>query len=419
MQGFRDRTQVEDVVALISRGIPRLGVEPVELRETAGRVLGEEIRAEAPVPSFDRAAMDGYALRGHETVSATAQSPVLFRCVGEARPGQLSNLTVGPGETIQITTGSAIPKGADTVVRVESTQRDGPTVRVFQATTVGRHVGRIGEDIEAGTVVLSAGRVLRPQDLGVLSAVGAGTVAVVQRPQVAVIVTGDELVTAGHIPADYQIADMNSGMLAALIVRDGGLPRVVGPLPDDRDRIRAEIAEAASWADVVLVSGGTSTGPEDHVPGIVAELGELAVHGIALRPAGPTGLGFIGGAAVVLLPGNPVSCLCAYDFFAGPIVRLQGGRPRNWPYRPRALPLARPLDSLAGRVDYVRVTIDQGRVEPLAASGASILSSTTRADGFVIVPADLNGYPANALVTVWFYDLFPGSDSDDLIRGTG
>ncbi|WP_406700086.1 gephyrin-like molybdotransferase Glp [Singulisphaera sp. Ch08] len=410
MQGFQNRAQVEDVIALISRKIQRLGTGPVALRDAASRVLGEEIRAGAPVPAFDRAAMDGYALRGLETVGATAQSPALFRCVGEARPGLLSNLTVGPGETIQITTGSAIPKGADTVVRVESTQRTGQTIRVFEAAATGRHVGKIGEDIEAGTLVLSAGRVLRPQDLGVLSAVGAGSVNVVHRPQVAVIITGDELVRAGNRPSDYQIADMNSDMLSALIVRDGGVPRVVGPLPDDRDRIRAEIVEASTWANIVLVSGGTSVGPEDHIPGIVAELGELAVHGVALRPAGPTGLGFIGQAAVVLLPGNPVSCFCAYDFFAGPIIRLQGGRPRNWPYRSRSLPLAHPLDSLAGRVDYVRVKVDQERVEPLATSGASILSSTTRADGFVVIPANLAGYPSDALVTVWLYDLFPPSD---------
>ncbi|WP_020466823.1 molybdopterin molybdotransferase MoeA [Singulisphaera acidiphila] len=409
MQGFRDRTQVEDVLALISRRIERLDVEPVALRNTAGRVLGEEIRAGAPVPAFDRAAMDGYALQGHETKDATVRTPALFHCIGEARPGHLCNLTVGPGETIQITTGSALPRGADTVVRVESTQREGPMVRVLEATAVGRHVGRIGEDIEAETVVLSAGRVLRPQDLGVLSAVGAGTVAVVRQSRVAVISTGDELITAGHLPSAYQIADMNSGMLEALIVRDGGVPRIVGPLPDDRDRIRAEIAEAARWADVVLISGGTSTGPEDHIPGIVAELGELVIHGVALRPAGPAGLGFIGRTAVVLLPGNPVSCLCAYDFFAGPIVRLQGGRPRNWPYRPMSLPLSRPLVSIAGRVDYARVKVEQGQVEPLATSGASILSSTTRADGFVVVPSELDGYPANALVTVWLYDLFPPS----------
>ncbi len=197
---------------------------------------------------------------------------------------------------------------------------------------------------------------------------------------------------------------MNSVMLGALIDRDRGLARVVGPLPDDREGLRAAIADASGSADVVLISGGSSTGPEDHVPGLVAELGELAAHGVALRPASPAGLGFLGAVPVVLLPGNPVSCLCAYDFFAGPIVRLLGGRPREWRYRPVVLPLARKLVSVIGRVDYARVRIEQGKVEPLAISGASILSSTTCADGFVVIPTDLEGYPPGASVTVWLYD---------------
>jgi molybdopterin molybdotransferase len=136
----------------------------------------------------------------------------------------------------------------------------------------------------------------------------------------------------------------------------------------------------------------------------VAELGELSVHGVALRPASPAGLGFIGQVPVVLLPGNPVSCLCAYDFFAGPIVRRLGGRPPGWPYRPAELPLACKLTSAIGRVDYARVRVVEGRVEPLAISGASILSSTTRADGFVVVPVDSEGFGEGTSVTVWLYD---------------
>ena len=287
---------------------------------------------------------------------------------------------------------------------------EGDAVWVSEPTPPGRHVGRLGEDIAAGTVVLTAGRALRPQDLGVLSSVAARAIDVVRRPNVAVIVTGDELLPPGTPARAFQIADANSVMLAALIARDGGIARVIGPLPDDRDRIRREIADASASADALLISGGSSAGPEDHAPGLVAELGELAVHGVALRPAGPAGIGFLGEVPVVLLPGNPVSCLCAYDFFAGPIVRLLGGRPRGWPYRSASFPLARKLVSVVGRVDYARVRIVQDRVEPLAISGASILSSTTRADGFVVVPADLEGHPIGANVTVWLYDSYSSTD---------
>lgn len=407
MRGFRSRTAVDDVLALIARRVGPLDAHPVRPVDAAGDVLSAAITAEVDVPAFDRAAMDGYAVRGEDTFGADAYAPIGLAIVGRVRPGRGGELAVGPGQAAEIATGAPIPPGADTVVRVEATETDGRVVRVSEATPPGRHVGRRGEDIPAGTVVLLAGRVLRPQDLGVLSAIGAGEVSVVRRPIVAILVTGDELLPTGRSPHGHMIADANSPMLAALVRRDGGLSAVVGPLPDDRDALRAAILEASSRADAILISGGSSTGPEDHAPGLVAELGELAVHGVALRPASPAGLGFVAGRPVVLLPGNPVSCLCAYDFFAGAIVRRLGGRPPGWPYRSDRLPLARKIASVVGRVDYARVAVVGGRVEPLSISGASILSSTTRADGFVVIPADLEGYAEGATVRVWLYDRAP------------
>jgi molybdopterin molybdotransferase len=171
---------------------------------------------------------------------------------------------------------------------------------------------------------------------------------------------------------------------------------------DRRDAVQAALA--TSSADVLLVSGGSSVGQEDHAPRVLAEIGELTIHGIALRPASPTGVGFLGSRPVFLLPGNPVSCLCAYDLFAGPAVRRFGGRPMDLPYRPCTLPLARKLVSAVGRVDYVRVRVRDGQVEPLATSGASILSSTSRADGFVLVPRDSEGQAAGEMVRVYLYD---------------
>ena len=404
MRGFRSRTSVDAVIDLIGRRVARLGSEIVDLRSASGRVLASEVVAERSVPSFDRAAMDGYAVRGEETFGADAYSPIPFTLIGRVRPGTGSRLVVESGQAAEIATGAPLPEGADTVVRVEATALDGRIVRVAEPTPPGRHVGRAGEDIAGGTVVLRAGRVLRPQDLGVLSSIGADRVEVVRRPSVAIIVTGDELLPAGSRATGSRIADANSPMLAALVERDGGVAWIVGPLPDDREAIREAIMEGSKRADVLLISGGSSTGPEDHAPGLVDELGELAVHGVAIRPASPTGLGFVEGRPAVLLPGNPVSCLCAYDFFAGPIVRRLGGRPMAWPYRRTVMGLGRKLASVVGRVDYARVAIVEGRVEPLAISGASILSSTTRADGFVVIPADLEGYPAGERVTVWLYD---------------
>src|SRR5260370_35994186 len=162
--------------------------------------------------------------------------------------------------------------------------------------------------------------------------------------------------------------DSNSVMLEALVRRDGGEPRVAPLLPDRRDALRGAMSNSA--ADVLLVSGGSSVGTEDHAPGLLAELGELVVHGVALRPASPTGVGFIGERPVFLLPGNPVSCLCAYDLFAGPAVRRLGGRSMDLPYRNARLPLERKIASAVGRVDYVRVLVHNGLVRPLATRGA-------------------------------------------------
>jgi molybdopterin molybdotransferase len=173
-------------------------------------------------------------------------------------------------------------------------------------------------------------------------------------------------------------------------------------LSDDPDRIRDALL--APGADVILVSGGSSVGSEDHAPRLIAEVGELAIHGIAMRPSSPAGIGRIGEALVFLLPGNPVSCLCAYDFFAGRAIRLRGGRSPEWPHVTRQCIVARKIVSAVGRVDYCRVRLVDGRVEPIALSGASILSSTTRADGFVIVPSESEGYGPDAEVTVYLYD---------------
>src|SRR5262249_6674382 len=196
----------------------------------------------------------------------------------------------------------------------------------------GRHVGRRGEDVAPGAVVLHAGRVLRPQDVAVLASLGATPVQVARQPTVAVLVTGGEVLPCGARPGGVKIVDSNSVMLAALVRRDGGLPSEARLVPDRYETIKAALLAATD--DVVLVSGGSSVGLEDHAPRILAEVGELAVHGVALRPASPTGLGFLGGGAVVLLPGHPGLCPGAHCFFRARAGGGPGGGPRVTPYPP-------------------------------------------------------------------------------------
>jgi len=293
-----------------------------------------------------------------------------------------------------------MPRGCDAVLPAEFVDGAGSQVSALAAVSPEKNVGRCGEDVARGTTVLQRGRRLRPQDLGVLSSIGVAQVRAVRRPRVRLIVTGNELLPAGTPPAGYSIADANGPMLTALAERDGAVVERPQPVADDPDAL---LAALNADADIAIVSGGSSVGAEDFAPMLLSRHGELWVHGIAMRPSSPTGFGRLGRRLVFLLPGNPVSCLCAYDFFAGRAVRALGGRDKSWPYRPVVATLDRKISSQVGRLDYARVRLNDGRVEPLAIGGASVLSSTTRADGFVVVPEDSEGYAAGADVTVWLY----------------
>ena len=294
-----------------------------------------------------------------------------------------------------------MPLGADAVLPVEQTVIEDNQILVQGEVAPEKHVGFPGEDIQSGTVVLQQFRRLRAQDLGVLSSIGVGKVPVFQKPRVRLVITGNELLPPGSKPAKHNICDANSPMLAALIERDGGTVIHPGIISDNPESILEALQDDA---DIIIVSGGSSVGQEDHAPRLVAEHGSLDIHGVAMRPSSPSGMGMIDHRLVFLLPGNPVSCLCAYDFFAGRAIRQLAGLPAQWPHRSQVLPLSRKLVSTVGRTDYARVSILDGQIEPISISGASVLSSTTRADGFVIIPEDLEGYARNAEVTVYLYE---------------
>jgi molybdopterin molybdotransferase len=403
MKGFARRHTVQAALAWLDAQLQPLEPESVPLRAAAGRVLAASVVSDVDVPGFDRATMDGYAVVSESTEGATAYNRVALKVIGDALPGSPFPRPVGRGEAVRIMTGAPIPSGADAVLPAEFVESESSTSdRVSAIADVSRwkNVGRCGEDVTSGTTVLEAGRVLRPQDVGVMSSIGLARASVVRRPRVRLVITGNELLPSGSQPHGFRIVDANGPMLVALAERDGGAVEYPGLVQDDADAIRAALH---AEADIVIVSGGSSVGVEDLAPTIVAAQGELAVHGIAMRPSSPTGLGRIGRRLIFLLPGNPVSALCAYDFFAGRAIRALGGRSKEWPYRSVRAQLARKISSQIGRLDYARVRLAGDRVEPLSIAGASVLSSTTRADGFVVVPDDSEGYPAGAEVDVWLY----------------
>lgn len=401
MRGFERRSTVEAALAWVDSQTKPLAPESVSLADAGGRVLAQAIVSSVDVPAFDRAMMDGFAVQAGSVAGATAYNPLTLPIVGQAFPGRPFEGSLAAGQAVKIMTGAPLPRGADAVLPAELATFDEHTLRALGEVAPGKHVGWRGEDVAARAMVLAAGRRLRPQDVGLLASIGLDAVACVRCPRVAIVITGGEVLAAGSPSPGCHIRDANGPMLRALVERDGGR---VADITLVGDNVAATREALHADADVILVSGGSSVGQEDFVPQMLAAEGELAIHGIAMRPSSPAGMGRVGERLVFLLPGNPVSCLCAYDFFARRAIRALGGRSADWPYRRVRGKLVRKISSEIGRLDYARVTLQGDEVTPLGIGGASVLSSTTRADGFVLIPADLEGYGPGSEVEVYLYD---------------
>lgn len=404
MRGFLERTDLNAALEMLRSCVKPLEAESVPLDQALDRTLARDVVSAQRVPAFDKSAMDGYALRAAETFGASPTDPVSFKVIGEILPGDEGDLEVAPGEAVRIMTGGAFPNGADAVLMVEQTTDRGDSVLVHASVVPGRNVARAGEDIEKGDTVLKRGRILKPADLGVLASIDVVDVEVTRRPVVGIVSTGNELVEPGSAEAGRRGRVINSCrfLLEGLVTSTGGDARCLGTLRDDREELRSAVE--AFDGDILLTTGATSAGKEDYLPGILAELGELLVHGVNIRPASPLAFGRVGRVLVVLLPGNPVAAMVGFDVFVRPALQLQLGQReerRNRRVRGR---LRRKLASALNRTDFVRVLlVGQGEVEPLRSGGAGVLTSVTRADGFVIVPRDDEGFEAGTEVEVYLY----------------
>jgi molybdopterin molybdotransferase len=404
MRGFAARTDLEKALEILRSCVEPLESERVALRDALGRTLARTVVSAEDVPAFDKSAVDGYAVRGSETFGASPTDPAPFHLVGEVLPGDVGPLEVGPGEAVRIMTGGLFPGGADAVLMAEHAAEGGGRLLAHASVVPGRNVARAGEDVRKGDSVLEAGRVLKPQDLGVLASIRATEIDVVRRPMVGILSTGNELVEPDSPEAGRPGRVVNScrSMLEGLVSETGGLPQWLGTFPDERESLRTALQSFDG--DILLTTGGTSVGKEDYLPGLVAELGELLVHGVNIRPASPVAFGRLGPRLVVLLPGNPVAAFVGFDVFARPALQAQLGKPVGRRNRTVHGPLRRKLASALNRTDFVRVQIvGGGDVEPLRTGGAGVLTSVTGADGFVIVPRDVEGFEAGTEVEVFLF----------------
>ena len=395
--GFKDRTRVAAARETLLEAVdPHERTQRIQLGRADGRTVAETVTAPNPVPGYDRAAMDGWAVRAEDTFGASDRSPKILR-EGDER--------VVPGETVRVHTGSELPDGADAVVMVEQTESVGDEVEVFDGVAEGENVGPVGEDVAEGASLYEPGHRLRPSDLGLLKSVGLSEVEVYDHPTVGVIPTGEELVQADPQPGE--VIETNGLTVSHMVSRWGGVPTYRDVVTDDPEAIRAAIQRDLT-KDVIILTGGSSVGERDYTPEVVDELGEVLVHGVALKPGHPVALGVVEDTPVLMLPGYPVACIINAVQFLRPVLKHVGHLPDE-PQPTTEATLARKITSEPGTRTFVRVRVEEteneeGEAErtatPTRASGSGVLSSVALADGWVVVPEGREGIAAGETVAV-------------------
>lgn len=416
MSQFLKVKSVDEVLEIL-RGLEPLDDEETGLDAACGRVTAQDIRAPEPLPHFARSVMDGYAVKARDTFGASETLPALLEVSGEILMGKPADGKLEAGKAMAIPTGGMLPGGADAVAMVEYTASvDEHTIEVNRPVAPGDNVLGVGEDIPGGAVLFAAGRRLRPQDIGVLAALGIPSVRVRRVPRVAILSTGDEIVpVTTHPVPDGKIRDINSFTLAAQVRQAGGIVGMSAVVGDDLNELASVCAAALENHDVLLLSGGSSVGARDFTVRVLERLPDsrLLVHGVAIRPGKPTILGLVGGKVFWGLPGQPVSSMMVSRAFVLPTLDiLQGvtGGGAGEGGTCRAV-LGRKIPSVHGRTDYFPVTVSRVGDETVAIptfGKSAMISVLARADGYVIVPEHVEGIDGGSAVEVHLFSRWNG-----------
>ncbi len=397
------------------RGFRALGAESVSSFNAVGRILAHDVHSPVDLPDFPRSTMDGYAVRASDSFGANDAIPAYLDLVGQVPMGTAPAFSVGRGEAARILTGGMVPEGADAVVMEEFTSApDAETLEVRRPVAVGENVLSIGDDLHKDELMLRAGSRLRSQDVGALAGVGVTSVEVYRRPRVAILPTGDELIDPRDTPRAGQVRDINRFSLAAGVIEAGGEPETEDILPDDLGVIKERLDRAMGRSDVVLISGGSSMGLRDYTVEAIDSLGEpgVLVHGISIKPGKPTIIGRIvqGGEdkAVIGIPGHPVSALMIFHAFVRPVIRQLSGEVvrANAGEEGLMATLSRNLASAPGREDMVRVALEKsgiGHVAHPLMGNSAMISTMTKADGYITIPLAAEGLREGVQVRVHLY----------------
>jgi molybdopterin molybdotransferase len=398
MRPFTNVITLEEARTLTANATnPIARTERVALIAAAGRVLAEEVQAASDVPAFDRAMMDGYAVRAADTQSAMSGAPVSLQLVDTLFAGTPTERTLQPRECMEIATGAPIPNGADAVVMVEETERRGAAVLIQTAARERQHIAPHGSDIRAGDQVLHAGEVLSPARVGALAALGYSSVTAYTQPHVVIFSTGNEVVEPGKPSTAASVYDVNRFTLAALVSAHGGQPRPRPPVRDDLDALRNAFDEASD-ADVIVCSGGSSVGARDLLLDVLRERGEVLFHGIAVKPGKPTAFARIGQTLVFGMPGNPTSCLTNGYVLLVPLLRTIARLPSWRPPTVRAR-LGTRVSSPRDRHQFYPVRLD-GEVAVPVFKGSGDITSLSQADGYFEIPAGAGSMDSGTEVVV-------------------
>jgi molybdenum cofactor synthesis domain-containing protein len=400
---------LEDAQRIIDATVqPIARIERVPLADAHDRVLAQDLASTIDVPPFARAAMDGYAVRAADTHGASRTTPRTLTRIGQVFTGQISAERVEPGRCIEIATGAPLPAGADAVVIVEDTTAAGDRIDVFTAVDAHQNIGRQGADIQRGHTVLRSGELLTPGRVGVVAALGITEVEVYARPRVAVLSTGNEIVDPGQPLAAGQIYDINKFTVSALVSRHGGIP-VAYRTPMDTIEDLSRGVDEGGREDVLVFSGGSSVGERDLMLDVIAAKGEVLFHGISVKPGKPTAFGRIHtpadrtqpGRPVFGMPGYPTSCLTNGYLLLVPALRKMARLPA-WEPRMATLPLGARIQSVGGRRQFYTVRVENGVALP-AFKASGDITSMSRADGYIDIPADVTSVDPGTPVDVVFF----------------
>ena len=402
MRPIRETIPLDEARALMldaARPIDRS--ERIALADAEGRVVAAPVTSALDVPPFDRAAMDGYAVRAEDTFGASRQEPRVFHLAGTIHTGEMPRASLRAGEAMQIATGAPIPDGADAVVMVEETEHVGSDVRVFTPVYPRQNMGRRASDIGAGNAVVRPGDLLTPSRIGALAAIGTVDVEVYAKPHLALVPTGNEVIQPGAKLQPGQIYDVNRFTLGALAAAHGCIPVPIPPVPDTVEALSAALDDAVHQ-DLVIFSGGSSVGERDLMIDLLVTRGEITFHGVAVKPGKPTVFGRAAGKPIVGMPGNPTSCLSNGYLLLVPMMRKMARLPEHRPHVVRA-PLARRIVSTTGRHQFYTVRLADGVAEP-AFKGSGDITSMANADGYIEIPAQTDIVEAGELVDVMLFE---------------